>query len=163
MKKIWLVLTLVAALFSSCGSDDNEEPQIKPEYKIILSNDMYSFKYNLNYNRWLYDICLVASNGEVYQLGDLQFGDAEVYELPETHHVYDVMFIATKVGANREEAMNNYYIVPGVKGTPTLLAVIDGKKTVYSFTEDATWDLMKFKTVEQLRQFAIENAVIFDD
>ena len=77
--------------------------------------------------------------------------------------VYDVMFIATKVGANREEAMNNYYIVPGIIGTPTLLAVIDGKKTVYSFTEDATWDLMKFKTVEQLRQFAIENAVIFDD
>ena len=159
MKRIWLILTLVAALFSSCGSDDKGEPQIKPVYKLILSNDMYKFKYNLNYDGWLYDVCLVSSNGEVYQLGELRFGSLRTYELPETHSDYDTMVLVAKVGADSAEAERNKYIMLCIaKRTPMPVIVVDGKKTIYSFTEETIWELMKYSTVEQLRQFAKEIA-----
>ena len=160
MKQILCMITLMAAFLASCGSVDKEEPQTKPEYKIILSNDMYYFKAAKNYDRYFYDICLISSGGYVYELGKLPFGDAEGYTLPETHKEKDMLVPALKVGKNEEDARNSYYLCPEfAKGTLQILFVLDGKKTVYSFTEDLTWRQMKFKTAEELRQFAKEIAI----
>lgn len=152
--KIYGILMLVVALLCSCSKDETEVPQETAEYKITLYNNIGRTGGNYNYQGVLYDICLISSNGEVYGLGDLPYGEKVTWSLPQSHDSKDVMILALKIAGSKQEAQNSYFMSPeAVEGKPYPIYVQDGVTKGFMFYENMKWLSMKVKTLDELKGY----------
>ena len=161
MKKylLYYFVLFSTLIFCSCGGDNDDNA---PE---IIESKSYTFKIGnyININKIssnksdgnLYDVNIVCSNGEVYTVGDIMNGKSISYKLPDNHIETDLMTLAVKIGRNKLEANENDYVTPEYSyGIPEIFYVFDSKITSYDFTEKTTYSVMKFSTLEELKDFA---------
>ena len=146
---------LAALVLVACHKTHHEEQEAPKTYEIMVDNRLRYESVSQKSDAVLYDINLVSSNGEVYSLGSVEGGKAEVFSLPQSHKDLDVMTMALKIGRNRSEAANSLYLCPEIEhGTVQPIFVIDGKLTTITIFSNTTWSQMKYKTIDELKEFA---------
>lgn len=146
---------LAALVLFSCEKTHLEEQEASKTYEIMVDNRLRYESVSQKSDAVLYDINLISSNGEVYSLGSVEGGKAKVFSLPQSHKDLDVLIMALKIGRNRSEAANSLYLCPEIEhGTVQPIFVIDGKLTTITIFSNTTWSQMKYKTVDELKEFA---------
>lgn len=146
---------LVALVLTACEKTHHEEQEASKTYEIMVDNRLRYESVSQKSDAVLYDINLISSNGEVYSLGSVEGGKAKVFSLPQSHKDLDVLIMALKIGRNRSEAANSLYLCPEIEhGTVQPIFVIDGKLTTITIFSNTTWSQMKYKTVDELKEFA---------
>ena len=156
MKKIiCLFAVLSAMIMTSCDDDDNTAPEKSKLYEIQIDNRLTTEYVGDKCDANLYDVCLVSMNGEVYPLGTVKSMRANLYTLPNTHKDEDVMVLALKIGKSESEARNSYYLcLEGTKGKVKPIYVLDDELTMITIYYNNTWSQMKYKTMDELKEFA---------
>lgn len=146
---------LAALVLFSCEKTHLEEQEASKTYEIMVDNRLRYESVSQKSDAVLYDINLISSNGEVYSLGSVEGGKAKVFSLPQSHKDLDVLIMALKIGRDRSEAANSLYLCPEIEhGTVQPIFVIDGKLTTITIFSNTTWSQMKYKTVDELKEFA---------
>lgn len=146
---------LAALVLAACHKTHHEEQEAPKTYEIMVDNRLRYESVSQKSDAVLYDINLISSNGEVYSLGSVEEGKAKVFSLPQSHKDLDVMTMALKIGRNRSEAANSLYLCPEIEhGTAQPIFVIDGKLTTITIFSNTTWSQMKYKTIDELKEFA---------
>lgn len=154
IKSIFLA-ALAALVLTACEKTHHEEQEASKTYEIMVDNRLRYESVSQKSDAVLYDINLISSNGEVYSLGSVEGGKAKVFSLPQSHKDLDVLIMALKIGRNRSEAANSLYLCPEIEhGTVQPIFVIDGKLTTITIFSNTTWSQMKYKTVDELKEFA---------
>ncbi|MGN1229294.1 MAG: hypothetical protein ACI4T5_06520 [Prevotella sp.] len=161
MKKyLFFVFMLFSTIIvCSCGgNDEDNEQEIIESKSFTFKIGNYINKNKISANKSdgnLYDVNIVCSNGEVYTVGDIMNGKSISYKLPDNHIETDMMVLVAKIGRNSTEADENDYVTPEYSyGIPELFYVFNSKVTSYDFTEKTTYSVMKYSTLEQLKEFA---------
>lgn len=156
--KFILLAVLSVLVFGACEKahiDDEEETQSESAYKIVIDAHIVTGKYYPEYSCDLYDINLVSSNGEVYSLGTVDQGLAKTFTLPTTHKNGNILIMAFKLAKNESKAKDAYYLCPCMSdGTPYPIFVVDYKTTVFSVNDDMVFRTYKYKTTDELKEFA---------
>lgn len=160
MKKNLLFALIIAAsqlvMFTSCSSEE-EPAKLKWSYKFKLIN--YIYKPGLDKNKAdgnLYDVCIVANNGKAYRLGNIVNGQTKEYIIQE-ESVEDLLVatVCVKIGRNAESAEQAYYWAPEESlGVPILFVLKHLEEGVYAFSTNTTYLSMKYRTFEQLEEWA---------
>lgn len=146
---------LAALVLAACEKTHHDEQEVSKTYEIMVDNRLRYESVSQKSDAVLYDINLISSNGEVYSLGSVEGGKAKVFSLPQSHKDLDVLIMALKIGRNRSEAANSLYLCPEIgHGTVRPIFVIDGKLTTITIFSNTTWSQMKYKTVDELKEFA---------
>ena len=156
--KLTLLMFLASMIFGACEKshvDDEEETQNEAVYKIVIDAHIVTGKYYPEYSCDLYDINLVSSNGEVYSLGTVGGGRAKTFTLPSTHKNENILIMAFNLAKDESKAKDAYYLCPCMSdGTPYPILVVDFKTTVFSVNDDMVFRTYKYKTTDELKEFA---------
>ena len=156
--KFILLAILSAMVLGACEKehvDDEEGAQSESAYKLVIDAHLVTGKFYPEYSCDLYDINLVSSNGEVYSLGTVGSGRAKTFTLPGTHKNENILIMAFKLAKDESKAKDAYYLCPCMSdGTPYPILVVDYKTTVFSVNDDMVFREYKYKTTDELKEFA---------
>lgn len=158
-----MLLSLTPFLFVSCGDDEEQAEQPLSNYSIRFFNKIDKSKIASSKSDGnLYDVYIVSSKGELYQIGDLQNQSVVTYTL-EKYDSKVPFFLILKLGKNRSIALSgNYYSPEQSYGKLRVYKCNDDGLDIYitESTKYSEYDISDIGEFENVIQSILINAGI---